>query len=204
MDIYHLSRRGENDGPEARFPPTDRRTPVGGPDRYHHEIRESADADADADHSGRNRPPLRGRLGPMSDVSVISERYPPCGWVCVRSDDDRIEYRPEQWRFELTGAWTADDVWELRCSQRVGEAESTASMGFVPTRETTVRTLFDCMHLINQTMSESGPERVLDVRRLRHRLNRDSRVDPEPRPGAFDGQRPGSPTRDPGDPTPNR
>lgn len=104
----------------------------------------------------------------MSDV--ISERFPPCGWACVRSDRDRIEYRPEDRRFVLAALETDEETWELRCRQRVGEAESAVPLGFVSTRDDAVRCLFECMRSVNRTMREAGSERVIDVRRLRDRL----------------------------------
>lgn len=109
-----------------------------------------------------------------------SERFPPCGWVCVRSSVDRVEYRPERWRFALTAVQTAEDAWEMRCRQGVGEADSSTCLGFVATRESAVRSLFDCMREVNRTMRESSVERVLDVRRLKRLLDRRRGVRPIP------------------------
>lgn len=130
---------------------------------------------------------------------VTSEQFPPCGWACVCSEGDRIEYRPEQWRFELTAERTAEEAWEIRCRQSVGEADSAASLGFVSTRENAVRTLFECMRLINRTMRESGPERVFDVRRLRDDLDRQPDVRLGLPASGFDDRRPDPPTRGPDD-----
>lgn len=96
-------------------------------------------------------------MNPVPDDVLL-----PCHWLREEVSDDGMEFRRDDDRFVISAVRNerrppppdpaADRAWELRCHQRVGEASSVTTLGYVTTREATLDTVLEHMERINETI----------------------------------------------------
>ncbi|MEM4780208.1 MAG: hypothetical protein QXG03_01375 [Halalkalicoccus sp.] len=93
-------------------------------------------------------------------ISPVDETLLPYGWRREVVEDDRIAFTREKDRLTLVAEQTdghsaltrlcTGPVWQLRCKQRAGEAESGISVGCVTTMDTAMETLLTYMRQITE------------------------------------------------------
>ncbi|WP_129112867.1 hypothetical protein [Halegenticoccus tardaugens] len=116
---------------------------------------------------------------------LTNDVVPPSGWTCGRFGRDEVTFRPERWRITVGAKRVPGHGWELRCRESAGEASSVRSLGYVPTREAAIRTLFGCMRNINRTAQEEGPDAPMTLASLAREMS----ARPEIRPMSADWRR---------------
>lgn len=97
---------------------------------------------------------------------ALDDIFLPLGWAASTFREDRIAFTRDEDRIALVAEPTDEDpsmpelctsqLWQLRCEQRVGEAESGMSLGCVATMDTAVETLLTHMQRINEVAESEG------------------------------------------------
>lgn len=97
---------------------------------------------------------------------ALDDIFLPYGWTAVSARDDGIAFTRDEDRITLVAEPTdespsmpglcANQLWQIRCEQRVGEAESGTPLCCVTTMDTAVETLLTYMRRINDAAESEG------------------------------------------------
>lgn len=97
---------------------------------------------------------------------VSNDVFLPCHWIQKGTQEDRMEFRRDDDRFAITVLSREEcpslpelgsgQCWEIRLSQRAGEARGDTSIGCVTTRRTALDEVLTYMRRINEAIEREG------------------------------------------------
>ena len=94
-------------------------------------------------------------------MDAPTDRLAPSGWSCVTDDAATIAFEPDEWDGEVRATRQSDDLWRIQSVERVGEAESTRTVGYVSTRDAALDSLLEFMSAMNRVRDRTGVVRSM-------------------------------------------